>query len=1431
MIKARHGAAAVIALALVIGLDAGQARGDRGKLAPYKETRPYSAMEKGLLKNLKGDLALFRRGALIFKNTIEHIIERSYLNEKYLLERQYKTTLEEASRTAQSRRLEAIKEYEAFIKRHPNDRVWTPDVLMRLAELYYEKAEVDFRYADKQYSKRLREIERISRLSGRELPVPSKPVKNYNAALSYYREILTRFPKYKNRDMVIYVLGYVLRLAAQEVESSDDDSLRARAREYHSRARQAFLGLVCSNKFNPLAKPPPLPAPAGYSLSLIRPAIELNAPDPFVTFDPYKDCVPAVRLSELRGEDLKKRRWLLSQSWFLIGEEHFDADPAVSIEPQEQELINKQYKAFRGTEADRKEVFRNRWNEMLNEKKLRALKLHNYYAISAYTRVAQQFPDSKEYNSALYKRAWTYFKIDKYKRALKEFDDLLVRAKEKDLRENAVRYVALCAFYQKESLDAYGWLLKYYRDKGWLNDKGRQKYGHVKEAFYQLAEILWEESQPPPDDPGAENYSGEMLVKALKIYRWILAKGGFKGDREDVGNPDFDWKYFTSKAPIQVRILQILGILQVNVDKTVRARYPRRVLYDERKRAFDRFSVYRGSPYIAFAKEYERRHGTDKAVAEALMILRENSLMAMGRDFFNLGGQYLAAYTKAEKEAAGLKMKKRQLEALVARRGRGWRRARGKLSRVEYRLAELRQSMARYKRTYSGYFLQASRAFRVIVNHPQYRNTLTAYNAQFYMGLANYYAGKYLEAARIFKAVADSKISVKRAKEAFDWRISAFSEVVRGIKLPPDPDPSKEKTVVRRPMPPLLKEYHALLRELIKRFPKSKDAVVYKYLIGAHHYRFRQFREAKPLFRELMDRHCGTRQAFYAGQHLLTMLSIEKPPDFLDRLERLSTLIRTKNCGANVKCGANDPSCDEYKALVAKKKKELDALGPRILKERAFKAFAAKRYASAALYFQQIIKKYPNDKQIALFLYNAAFCYEKIKRFRSAKKMYELIYTNPRYRKLAAKTVIKDAKGKVLDKGILDNVLEYLARVAEKALDYEASLKYYGVLATDQAFAKMEGRVAWYYIYAKYLKIHRKYDLAVRFFRKYVAEVRAKVPRWRRLAARATDPEKRKTFEGFVKDAAKFVSRADLEIGKIRQRQRRWGQMISSYMRYIGHAESVLSGKGSTITGPGYYRSHPDDWELARDMMSLLGIVLKQQRKLRASFRTIVRLENRILSNFTTFKLPPGTAAATLAAEIAFSRVKGGVDKFKKVKFVYGRIRLGFRLSKGALLRSKKKRTKVILKSRNAVADAIQRLSSKLAAATKAYTQERSKYLDDVWYIAFTAHIGKLYELAAAQVADPKPPRPAATYIKLFKKQFEDPFEFEEKIKRLVFGDPSVTEKARENWDRLAKMAYKTAITHAQKRGISNAWTRRVRRWLSRIDPSSPYINDPKIAR
>ncbi|MDY0002213.1 MAG: tetratricopeptide repeat protein [Polyangia bacterium] len=1416
--------AAIVCTAALLLASSPEGRADGNTLGPVQDVEPYSPEEKELLRSLDADMRVFEQGARIFTNTVRHLIERAYLNEKALLERKHKSLIDKAALNASARRLEAIKEYEAFVKRHPRDPVWTPDVLMRLAELYYEKAEEDFKVADKAYQAKVAEAERVYRLTKRELPVPEKPIKEYEAALDYYREILTKFPAYKNRDMVIYVLGFVLRLAAQEVEASDNEKLRGRARELHAMARQALLGLVCANRFQAMGRPVEPGAPSGYSVSVVRPAQDPSVGNPFEGFDPYDGCEPVVKLDGFTGEELQRRRVLLSQSWFLIGEGHFDADPWVEIDAEEREKLNQEYQAYKGPYKE--EVFRNRWNEMQNEKKLRLLRVHNFYAISAYTRVATGFQDSKEYHSALYKRAWTYFKIDNYLKALNEFDELLIRAKEKDLLENAIRYVALCAFYQKERpTDPFGYLMGYYKKKGWLNDAGSMRYTHVKAAFHQLAEVLWAEAQPPPDDPSTAQHDGEMLQKALTIYRWVLLKGGFSGDETDPENEDRDWIFYKGKAPIQVKVLQILGLLTVNTDKRIRDKYPRSAIYEERKHAFDRYAIFRGNPNLRYATEYDRRWGSDKEVAEALMVLRENSLMAMGRDFFNLGAQHYNASEKASAELKGLKARQVELERIVQERTGDWRKARTELRKLLGRVQELEEQLPGHKKAYQSYFDQAAKAFLAIIEHPQYKDTLTSYDAQFFMGQALYYAGKHLEAARLFQAVQQSKISVKHARDARTWRITAFSEVIADIKIPPDPDPAKEKTVERQDIPELLLEYHQLLKDVIAADPKSPDVPLYRYVIAAHYYRYRQFPEARPLFVELMAKHCNTKQAFYAGQHLLAMLSIEKPPDYLDQLERLVNEVRSKNCGAEVQCKPDEQDCDKYLALRKKTEEDMKKYGPEILRARAFAAFKAKEYEQAALYFAEIIKRYPDSKEIALFLYNAAYSYERIKRFQSAKRMYELIYT--KYPKQATETKVKDEHGKVLDDGILDNVLEYLAQVAIKALDYESALKYFAILATEDSFASHPGRVAWYYSYARLLKVHGRYDEAVRYFReKYVAEVKGQLPRWRSLARTEPDPEKKKMYEQFEKDAQIFVPRAELEIGQIRERQRKYELMVAAYLRYVSEIERELDQKRGQILGPDYWEKNLADFSKAREMMQLLQKVADTLKEQNISRREATRIEDRIVENFDRYRLPPRTQAATSAAAIVFARMQDSLEQFKKVKFTYKPVRVRWNWNKQNAF---KNRNEVIQKSRDAVADALKELSDEVGRVTKLYMDRRNRYTDDVWYVAFQAHIGKIYEHAASLVADPKLPDLAQKWLDTFKKELEDPFEFEEKTKGFVFGTPNKLEQAAQTWEKMAKDFYRAGLDHAEKAGVVTNWTRQVREWLSRIDPSRPYIHEPKI--
>ena len=133
------------------------------------------------------------------------------------------------------------------------------------------------------------------------------------------------------------------------------------------------------------------------------------------------------------------------------------------------------------------------------------------------------------------------------------------------------------------------------------------------------------------------------------------------------------------------------------------------------------------------------------------------------------------------------KAEQKLLREKVQKRQRGWRKAKKKLKKIEFQLRQLTIEMAAAQKAYKGYFDQATKAFRAIVQSPKHRNTLTAYKAQFYMGQAAYFAGRYLEAARIFKAVQHSKISGRMAKKALKFRLYAFQGVVGKLTLPPAP--------------------------------------------------------------------------------------------------------------------------------------------------------------------------------------------------------------------------------------------------------------------------------------------------------------------------------------------------------------------------------------------------------------------------------------------------------------------------------------------------------------------------------------------------------------------------------------------------------------------------------------------------------------------
>ncbi|HET6340449.1 MAG TPA: tetratricopeptide repeat protein [Polyangiales bacterium] len=164
-------------------------------------------------------------------------------------------------------------------------------------------------------------------------------------------------------------------------------------------ARLAWLNLVCANHYQYKGEAPPseLVEDPLAAKKKAHPALDLDAPAPGqpTNFeDPYGDCEPAVKDSKFFAE-----------TWLRIGEYHFDFD--------------------------------------FGEHGLSR-------SISAYRKVLEQ-PDDRNYNLALYKVAWAYYRASRYPEAMEHFWKLVDWSDEErkktgkgsELREEAIQYLGI----------------------------------------------------------------------------------------------------------------------------------------------------------------------------------------------------------------------------------------------------------------------------------------------------------------------------------------------------------------------------------------------------------------------------------------------------------------------------------------------------------------------------------------------------------------------------------------------------------------------------------------------------------------------------------------------------------------------------------------------------------------------------------------------------------------------------------------------------------------------------------------------------------------------------------------------------------------------------------------------------------------------------
>ncbi len=253
---------------------------------------PPSPEQVAALQEMEAELARFDRTGLAYRDSVNSILLREYQRQRRERQAGYARQIREEERLQNEARDRAIRLFEAFIRRYPNDPTYTADAMFRLGELYYERSSLQFQDA----------------ADAGNMPESGHP--DFGPTIELYRELIRRFPDYRRMDGAYYLIGYCLN----EMGRLDE-------------ARLAWLNLVCANHFQYTGEPPAPPASDtegdgsgdGSDASSEHPALAMDQPPPEEPtapyVDPYEGCTPVVPNARF-----------VPEVWLRIGEYHFDFD-------------------------------------------------------------------------------------------------------------------------------------------------------------------------------------------------------------------------------------------------------------------------------------------------------------------------------------------------------------------------------------------------------------------------------------------------------------------------------------------------------------------------------------------------------------------------------------------------------------------------------------------------------------------------------------------------------------------------------------------------------------------------------------------------------------------------------------------------------------------------------------------------------------------------------------------------------------------------------------------------------------------------------------------------------------------------------------------------------------------------------------------------
>jgi TolA-binding protein len=174
---------------------------------------PSLAGDQAEVDALEAAVRRFDEEGRAYRSEVQGIVKKQFDERRRFLADHYEQAISNLEVLERNERDSAILRFEEFLSRYPDDPQFTPDAMFRLAELYYEKANDDFRLASEGY----RYEAKVAMAEGRD--PPPEPMKSYAPSIALYQRLITGFPDYRFTHGIYYLLAYCLGEMGQGQEA------------------------------------------------------------------------------------------------------------------------------------------------------------------------------------------------------------------------------------------------------------------------------------------------------------------------------------------------------------------------------------------------------------------------------------------------------------------------------------------------------------------------------------------------------------------------------------------------------------------------------------------------------------------------------------------------------------------------------------------------------------------------------------------------------------------------------------------------------------------------------------------------------------------------------------------------------------------------------------------------------------------------------------------------------------------------------------------------------------------------------------------------------------------------------------------------------------------------------------------------------------